>query len=1053
MAQIIRKIYLHWSATDYNWAASGVYHTVVQGNGAVRRLVGYDQPLMGHTRARNGDAVSLCLACMGDNGWTSYPPTSAQIDSLCMEVANLAFQLRWKPDEITTQRVLTLAEAAANRDFPLELAQQVSGWSKPNTELQVQQYSQRARALGLPHENYGPSRWTDNWATGYQERWDLWQLSPSDQPGEGGIRLREKIRQYLQQAMVAQAASLKRRVVPLHVNDRVIASAQVLANNRSYAKLSDLLQAYRITASWNPSDRYVNLKTSQYQVKYLAAAPLFLGFPTLDIYLNRPEDASGLPICDPQLPSRPFMQAIILDGNLHVSVADFCQELGIALRVAQDLSIYLGASAPPVPAPTPAPNPEAPAKPSDIIRTCDIYLGETTLIGKGYLLADNRCYVKVANLAAAYNLRLAWNNRLRYLNVIAAAFQAIYLEDTPPVSGYAVVPLFLNRLEDSQGQPIDPANAPARPFMQGIIMENSVFVAIAEFCRELSITIRVDSDFSIHLGSRASSPTSSAPTSSAPTSSTPTSSTPTSSGMTSSTMPPYITTPPPTTPPPTTPPPTTPPPTAPPSTTPPSTTPPPTTPPPTTPPPTTPPPTTPPPTPTTYVDYVVRSGDTLVRIARDLMGPNGDWRVIAQINNISNPSQLRVGQVLKVPVSSDTVPTPTPEPVTPQPAITDTYTNYVVKAGDTLTKLASTFLGSDKAWRLIGVLNNIADPNQLTVGQTLRIPPRQVTVPTVINTLDGKRPASREVVSFSVDQDLVYVDRSSGQPRERLGRFYEKGLYRGGDKQPKNFISSASSQLQMLKLSDSEIRVITTVAENEGSLDAINTWDDSFLSFGIFQWTAGAENSSGELGALLRLLKDQAPETFQHYFGQFGLDVVPESTTTGWLTLNGQRLTSTAQKSVLRQPLWAYRFAIAGADTMVQSVQVLHAINRLDRFYFSPQQSLQNIALSQLITSEYGVALLLDNHVNRPGYVVSCVVEALKQVGITATQLANGTEATEKQVIDRYLSVRQTYGRYPMTDARERGERAQRRVSAGQLSDRRNSFVSNRQLRSSTVTA
>ncbi|MCS6812696.1 MAG: hypothetical protein NZ772_03870, partial [Cyanobacteria bacterium] len=283
---------------------------------------------------------------------------------------------------------------------------------------------------------------------------------------------------------------------------------------------------------------------------------------------------------------------------------------------------------------------------------------------------------------------------------------------------------------------------------------------------------------------------------------------------------------------------------------------------------------------------------------------------------------------------------------------------------------------------------------------------------------------------------------------ERVGRIYEKGLYRGGTQNPQTFIARASTQLRSLKLSDSEVKVITAVAENEGNLDAINTWDNSFLSFGIFQWTAGAENSPGELGALLELLKRQAPTVFQHYFGQFGLDVQPqEGSDTGWITLNGQRLMSTAQKSILRQPIWAYRFAIAGTDTVVQSVQILHAINRLDRFYFSPQRDLQNVALSRLFTSEFGVALLLDNHVNRPGYVVSCVAEALKQQNMSASQLANGTEADEQRVINSYLVIRQTYGKYPMTDALERGNRARQRVTQGLLSSRRNSFVSNRSSR------
>ncbi|MDW8200149.1 MAG: hypothetical protein RML75_02920, partial [Cyanobacteriota bacterium SKYGB_h_bin112] len=537
MAQPITKIYLHWSATDYNWASPGTYHTVVQGNGAVRRLAGYDQPLHGHTHGRNSHAVSLCLACMGGDGWSSYPPRREQIDSLCREVANLAYRLGWTPEHVSIQRILTQAEAAANRDFPLEAARQVSGWSKPTSTVQAEEYSRRARLLGLPHENFGPTAWFDDWPTGYQERWGLWQLSPSDRPGEGGFRLRDMIRQYLQQAAIDARRSPRLRDVNLYINNRIAGRAWILTDNRAYAQLSTLTAAYGITTTWSAAKGYANLKTTQYQVKYLAAAPIFLGFPSVDIYLNRPEDASGVAIVDSQVLTRPFMQGLVIDNALWVSLADFCQELGIAIRVASDLSIYLGVSEPPPPPPTPAPAPAAPARPSDILRLCDIYLGETTFLSKGYLLADNRCYVKLANLATAYGFRLTWNGRGRYLNVISNRLQANYLEDAQPVSGYAIVPIFLNRPEDAQGNPIDSPQTPARPFMQGIIMENSAFVAIAEFCRELGITIRVDPDFSIHLGSIPQPPTPQPLTSGSGT---------TGSNGRMSVMPPYIVTPPPT---------------------------------------------------------------------------------------------------------------------------------------------------------------------------------------------------------------------------------------------------------------------------------------------------------------------------------------------------------------------------------------------------------------------------------------------------------------------------------------------------------------------------
>lgn len=47
---------------------------------------------------------------------------------------------------------------------------------------------------------------------------------------------------------------------------------------------------------------------------------------------------------------------------------------------------------------------------------------------------------------------------------------------------------------------------------------------------------------------------------------------------------------------------------------------------------------------------------------------------------------------------------------------------YVVRSGDTLTRIAVRLLGSANRWKDIADLNGLRDPNHLTVGQTLRIP-------------------------------------------------------------------------------------------------------------------------------------------------------------------------------------------------------------------------------------------------------------------------------------------------------------------------------------------
>ena len=87
-------------------------------------------------------------------------------------------------------------------------------------------------------------------------------------------------------------------------------------------------------------------------------------------------------------------------------------------------------------------------------------------------------------------------------------------------------------------------------------------------------------------------------------------------------------------------------------------------------------------------------------------------------------------------------------------------------------------------------------------------------------------------------------------------------------------MESHADKLRALKVTQSEINVMIAVAENEGNLDAINTWDNAFLSFGLFQWTAGQGNAKGELPALLARIKDEDRDLFDKYCGQHGLDVV-----------------------------------------------------------------------------------------------------------------------------------------------------------------------------------
>ena len=369
---------------------------------------------------------------------------------------------------------------------------------------------------------------------------------------------------------------------------------------------------------------------------------------------------------------------------------------------------------------------------------------------------------------------------------------------------------------------------------------------------------------------------------------------------------------------------------------------------------------------------------------------------------------------------------------------------YTVKPGDNLSKIADSTLGSAGKWRLIAEMNGIINPEKLRVGQSLELPGEVMEVPGVVNTSEGVQRVGKERFRISIENNVVYATPLLKPEKIFVGRLHRKGLYRVGLREPESFIANHREKLQEVNLTESEVNVILATAENEGNLDAVNTWDNQFISFGMFQWTAGGPGKPGELPALLQIIKDKYPDDFQHYWAQFGLDVADVRSRTGWFTYRGKRLVSAIDKAMLREHIWAFRFAQAGADIEVQAVQVLHAVNRINQFYFVSSSRLDGYALADLITSEYGVALLLDNHVNRPGYVRGCVAEALNRSNLSAAEMSAGGDAEEQLVIKNYLDIRETYGKWPMTDARQRANVTRGYVVDGIISASRDSFVSSR---------
>ncbi len=104
--------------------------------------------------------------------------------------------------------------------------------------------------------------------------------------------------------------------------------------------------------------------------------------------------------------------------------------------------------------------------------------------------------------------------------------------------------------------------------------------------------------------------------------------------------------------------------------------------------------------------YVVQQGDTLYRIGRRHGVP---WQTLMKYNNLNAPTELTAGQKLKIP----------PWNAAKAPAARDGVTTYTVQHGDILSDIGLLY---GLNWQEIAAVNGLTHPDQIYVGQVLKIP-------------------------------------------------------------------------------------------------------------------------------------------------------------------------------------------------------------------------------------------------------------------------------------------------------------------------------------------
>jgi hypothetical protein len=308
----------------------------------------------------------------------------------------------------------------------------------------------------------------------------------------------------------------------------------------------------------------------------------------------------------------------------------------------------------------------------------------------------------------------------------------------------------------------------------------------------------------------------------------------------------------------------------------------------------------------------------------------------------------------------------------------------------------------------------------------------QVNAPESIDPKGAPVPEQKEKQTCGIQyrNDITCVKYGAKNPV--YGPLYSGSLKLASYKSWSKIVSSGKVSLE-------EKEIILAMSENEGNMDAVQSYDSEILTAGAMQKTINPQGY-GELSIQLWEFKQSYPDKFKELFENCGWTVkeieIPQKNKTIIKKYQSHYNDKTGKdlKALIRKGFEAKKnkqkvicspmepFINACKDDDFQEKQIVDFIKRLNIAINKKPTGYSN-NIKDFVKSKLGKATVLDHDVNRPGHVSDCFRDALNQFFAKNKKISKNPEdwkenhaIYEKEVLEIYGPLRGK-GNYTMTDA------------------------------------